>query len=105
MVEATEAELTEAKAKEAEDKARESEAEQSRELRAAEQAPQHQECPLARAGGVCVVEECEWCNEGDQRGKLQPNEPGGLRGVAGVGERPASERHMPNFVEFWWSLA
>ena len=26
------------------------------------------------------------------------NEPGGLRGVAGVGERPVSERHMPDFV-------
>ena len=78
MEEACEAQLAEAKA------------EQRRELEAAEQAPQHMEaqvqCPLAMAGGVCAVNGCEWCDEKSQWGRVQPNEPWGVEGVAGVGE-------------------
>ena len=98
MVEATEEQLCKA------------EAEGRSQQRAAEQRQAAQgQCPLARAGGVCVVQECEWCEEGqqgserqrgeeEQWGREQPNEPGVVRGVAGVGTRPVSERHMPNFV-------
>ena len=86
MVEATEAQLCE------------TEAERSSQPKAVEQRCTAQEqCPLARAGCVCVVQECEWCDE-EQRGRVQPNEPGVVRGVAGVGKRPVSEQHMPNLV-------
>ena len=56
------------------------------------------ECPLAEAGGICVVRQCEWCEEKEQGSKPQLHEPWGVGGVAGVGKRPVSERHMPNFV-------
>ena len=103
MVVATEEELCEA------------DADWRRQQKAAEQrgravecsaAPEEEDCPLEEAGGVCVVRECEWCeeeqwrrgqlSEEEQRGRVL-NEPG-VRGVAGVGERPVSERHMPDFV-------
>ena len=68
MVVATEAQLGEA------------EAERSRGLQATEEAPQHHEptvqCPLAEAGGVCVVKQCEWCGEGDKSGRVQSHDTG-----------------------------
>ena len=48
-------------------------------------AAQEEECPLEKAGGVCVVRECEWCeeeqwrkgqpSEEEQRGRVQLNKP------------------------------
>ena len=96
MVEATEAELSEAQLSEAETKGH------GCPKAAEEHAVAQAQCPLERAGGVCVVLECEWCDEEHRRGRSQPHESGGLqchvRGVAGVGKRPVSERHMPSFV-------
>ena len=58
------------------------------------------ECPLAKASGLCMVGECEWCRhdqeQGSAQGSAQASE--GVREIAGVDKRPVSERHMPNFV-------
>ena len=44
-----------------------------------------------------MVHQCEWREE-HQRGRVQPNKLGSVRGVAGVGKRPVSKQHMPNFI-------
>ena len=83
MMAATEAELSEAGAVQE----RQPEA-QDEPVRAPEQ------CPLAMAGGVCMVGECEWCKQEQAQGQAGANKPD----IAGVGKRPVSEQHMPNLV-------
>ena len=53
-------------------------------------------CPLAEAGGVCMVGQCEWCRQEQEQGSAQGSaqQSEGVGEVAGVGKRPASERHM-----------
>ena len=60
MVAAAEAELSEAEAVQKHAEAQE------------EPAGALEQCPLAEAGGVCMVGECEWCRQEQAQGSAQP---------------------------------